>query len=131
MALILIQLSFTGRLLYTTGDTANAVRYFLGLLRESSVTKFVPPSGLMLNPNSTSVDATVPPPDRVYLEDFRVALRVGLSHLNYSTILISCVAFQDEREGPVGSGQRLIAASHQTLSGEKVTAASTRRCRSR
>ncbi|KAI0094770.1 ER-golgi trafficking TRAPP I complex 85 kDa subunit-domain-containing protein [Irpex rosettiformis] len=64
-----------GRLLYTTNDTVNAVRYFLGLLRGTSVSEPTPPSGLGLTPNSTSMDGTVPPTDRVYLEDFRVALR--------------------------------------------------------
>ncbi|KAI0348507.1 hypothetical protein BDW22DRAFT_1350734 [Trametopsis cervina] len=64
-----------GRLLYTTGDTANAVKYFLGLLRESSTAKTLPPPGLGLAPNNGSLDVSSPPPDRVYLEDFRVALK--------------------------------------------------------
>ncbi|KAI0697133.1 ER-golgi trafficking TRAPP I complex 85 kDa subunit-domain-containing protein [Cytidiella melzeri] len=64
-----------GRLLYTTGDTVNAVRYFLGLLRASDVPKSVLPSGLGLTSNNSSLDDNFSPTDRVYLEDFRVALK--------------------------------------------------------
>ncbi|KAJ7492750.1 ER-golgi trafficking TRAPP I complex 85 kDa subunit-domain-containing protein [Mycena latifolia] len=55
-----------GRLLYTTGDVAGAVRFFLGLLRGSSL----PP------PPLTNGNATVdnfPGTDKVFLDDFRVA----------------------------------------------------------
>ncbi|PCH33758.1 hypothetical protein WOLCODRAFT_60797 [Wolfiporia cocos MD-104 SS10] len=56
-----------GRLLYTTGDTEGAVRYFLGLLRGTAFTS-----------SQTGAD-TIPEgqisTDKVYLEDFRVALK--------------------------------------------------------
>ena len=66
-----------GRLLYTTGDTAGAVRYFLSLIRPSASTR----------PNSShggvngATSPLLPPPstDKVYLEDFLVAFKVGLA----------------------------------------------------
>ncbi|KAI0361180.1 hypothetical protein OH77DRAFT_1417397 [Trametes cingulata] len=63
-----------GRLLYTTGDTAGAVRFFLALLRPSAQ------HGQQLHPpqaaNGTA-SPLLPPPsrDKVYLEDFRVAFK--------------------------------------------------------
>ena len=70
-----------GRLMYTTGDTAGAVKYFLSLLRGT------PPP---LNPlvqtmgglGLTSANGGITPSaeksstDKVYLEDFRVAFKV-------------------------------------------------------
>ncbi|KAJ6604519.1 ER-golgi trafficking TRAPP I complex 85 kDa subunit-domain-containing protein [Mycena vulgaris] len=53
-----------GRLLYTTGDVAGAVRFFLGLLRGSSP----PPPP----PANATVD-NIPGTDKVFLDDFRVA----------------------------------------------------------
>ncbi|KAJ7630805.1 ER-golgi trafficking TRAPP I complex 85 kDa subunit-domain-containing protein [Roridomyces roridus] len=55
-----------GRLLYTTGDVVGAVRFFLGLLRGST---------LPLPPTFASVET--PSPEKVFLDDFRVAF----SHL--------------------------------------------------
>ncbi|TFK91662.1 hypothetical protein K466DRAFT_482283 [Polyporus arcularius HHB13444] len=64
-----------GRLLYTTGDTAGAVKYFMGLLQ--------PPSPASPHPHpypapangSASPLLPQPSPDKVYLEDFRVAFK--------------------------------------------------------
>ena len=69
-------LSPPGRLLYTTGDTAGAVRYFLGLLRESPPLRLTRLTGLGLSTGAHSSDGGAPTTDRVYLEDFRVALKV-------------------------------------------------------
>ncbi|KAJ7038336.1 ER-golgi trafficking TRAPP I complex 85 kDa subunit-domain-containing protein [Mycena alexandri] len=55
-----------GRLLYTTGDVAGAVRFFLGLLRGSSL----PPS---VTTNGTITGDGFPGTDKVFLDDFRVA----------------------------------------------------------
>ncbi|KNZ75648.1 hypothetical protein J132_02422 [Termitomyces sp. J132] len=59
-----------GRLLYTTGDVAGAVRFFLGLLRGSTGN----PSRTSSSP-STGNDGEnkLPYTDKVYLDDFRVA----------------------------------------------------------
>lgn len=66
-----------GRLLYTTGDTAGAVRYFLGLLRESPPLRLTPLTGLgLMTGGDATPDGKVLTADRVYLEDFRVALKV-------------------------------------------------------
>ncbi|KZT05978.1 uncharacterized protein LAESUDRAFT_726547 [Laetiporus sulphureus 93-53] len=65
-----------GRLLYTTGDTEGAVRYFLGLLRGSSCDH-----SLQADPTSSRASSGRSTPDgristdKVYLEDFRVALK--------------------------------------------------------
>ncbi|EIW64369.1 uncharacterized protein TRAVEDRAFT_158546 [Trametes versicolor FP-101664 SS1] len=63
-----------GRLLYTTGDTASAIKYFLGLLKPFT------PQGSQLYPTHGANGAgspLLPQPsrDKVYLEDFRVAFR--------------------------------------------------------
>ncbi|GLB36017.1 putative ER-Golgi trafficking TRAPP I complex 85 kDa subunit [Lyophyllum shimeji] len=61
-----------GRLLYTTGDVAGAVRYFLGLLRGSSGF----PSPVVPIPFSNgfvSEGTKFPGTDKVFLDDFRVA----------------------------------------------------------
>ena len=63
-----------GRLLYTTGDTEGAVRYFLGLLREAGP-HINPPGGLGLVTDDGSTPGKPASTDRVYLEDFRVALK--------------------------------------------------------
>ncbi|KAG5340621.1 hypothetical protein C0989_001063 [Termitomyces sp. Mn162] len=62
--------SLSGRLLYTTGDVAGAVRFFLGLLRGSTGN----PSRTSSSP-STGNDGEnkLPYTDKVYLDDFRVA----------------------------------------------------------
>ncbi|KAJ7125714.1 ER-golgi trafficking TRAPP I complex 85 kDa subunit-domain-containing protein [Mycena crocata] len=52
-----------GRLLYTTGDVAGAVRFFLGLLHGSSL-----PAA-----NVTADNNNFPGTDKVFLDDFRVA----------------------------------------------------------
>ncbi|KAG0696032.1 ER-golgi trafficking TRAPP I complex 85 kDa subunit-domain-containing protein [Suillus ampliporus] len=64
----------SGRLLYTTGDGAGAVRYFLGLLRWSSAS-----SSPLAQLSNHTVDITKDPSnsDKVFLEDFQVAI----SHL--------------------------------------------------
>jgi trafficking protein particle complex subunit 8 len=64
-----------GRLLYTTGDTEGAVRYFLGLLREAGP-RTSTPNGLGLVTEDVSTPDKQTSTDRVYLEDFRVALKV-------------------------------------------------------
>ncbi|KAJ6574977.1 ER-golgi trafficking TRAPP I complex 85 kDa subunit-domain-containing protein [Mycena capillaripes] len=56
-----------GRLLYTTGDVAGAVRLFLGLLRGSTLPP--PPTA---NGNATG-DVGFAGTDKVFLDDFRVA----------------------------------------------------------
>ncbi|KAG6911541.1 hypothetical protein DXG01_011843 [Tephrocybe rancida] len=58
-----------GRLLYTTGDVAGAVRFFLGLLRGSSGNPSQP-SLPLLQPGEGS---KLPGTDKVFLDDFRVA----------------------------------------------------------
>ncbi|KAI0715153.1 ER-golgi trafficking TRAPP I complex 85 kDa subunit-domain-containing protein [Earliella scabrosa] len=62
-----------GRLLYTTGDTAGAVRFFLGLLQPSSSVK-PHPGPVHVNGSASPL---LPPTstDKVYLEDFRVAFK--------------------------------------------------------
>lgn len=93
-----------GRLLYTTGDTVGAVRFFLELLRWSMSTRTLP--------QPTSGPNGVPSPelrrtDKIYLEDFKVAFKVRLLVMDTTTPLIShClyaamfalldVAFQDD-----------------------------------
>ncbi|CAL1695522.1 unnamed protein product [Somion occarium] len=64
-----------GRLMYTTGDTAGAVKHFLGLLR-GAPTPLSPsiPSGLGISNGGTPLDGRQTT-DKVYLEDFRVALK--------------------------------------------------------
>lgn len=68
-----------GRLLYTTGDTAGAVQCFLGLLQESKATANPLTEGLGITLNGTSQDGKQVGTDKVYLEDFRVALKVSPS----------------------------------------------------
>ncbi|EKM61151.1 uncharacterized protein PHACADRAFT_190295 [Phanerochaete carnosa HHB-10118-sp] len=63
-----------GRLLYTTGDTEGAVRYFVGLLRDPGL-RVVPPQGLGLINDDSTIPGRGASTDRVYLEDFRVALK--------------------------------------------------------
>lgn len=61
----------SGRLLYSTGDTRGAIKIFLALLRWSSA-----PSSIVnreVGDRQESVDS-----DKVYLEDFAVALAVGV-----------------------------------------------------
>ncbi|TCD62768.1 hypothetical protein EIP91_006412 [Steccherinum ochraceum] len=65
-----------GRLLYTTGDTAGAVQFFLGLLQDSDTAALTPlTEGLGITINGASQDAKQAGTDKVYLEDFRVALK--------------------------------------------------------
>ncbi|KAH8102427.1 ER-golgi trafficking TRAPP I complex 85 kDa subunit-domain-containing protein [Cristinia sonorae] len=64
-----------GRLLYTTGDTAGAVQYFLGLLQEHKTVSSTPAEGLGITINGTSHEGKHGGADKVYLEDFRVALK--------------------------------------------------------
>ena len=68
-----------GRLLYTTGDTAGAVQFFLGLLQDSKVASKVTSDalGITVAVNGTSQDGKQTGTDKVYLEDFRVALKVS------------------------------------------------------
>ncbi|KAG6841941.1 hypothetical protein C0991_005121 [Blastosporella zonata] len=57
-----------GRLLYTTGNVAGAVRFFLGLLRGSTGKQS------RSTPSSPSVEGNkLPGTDKVFLDDFRVA----------------------------------------------------------
>ncbi|KAI0800868.1 ER-golgi trafficking TRAPP I complex 85 kDa subunit-domain-containing protein [Fomes fomentarius] len=62
-----------GRLLYITGDTAGAVKYFLGLLK--------PSPWITLHPSPSAVNGAASPllpppsPDKVFLDDFRVAFK--------------------------------------------------------
>lgn len=80
-----------GRLLYTTGDVAGAVRFFLGLLRGSSLPNS---STALLNGNGNGIvngDANLPGTDKVYLDDFRVAFAVCVfSFLVHPTSFHSC-----------------------------------------
>ncbi|KAJ7293446.1 ER-golgi trafficking TRAPP I complex 85 kDa subunit-domain-containing protein [Mycena rebaudengoi] len=57
-----------GRLLYTTGDVAGAVQYFLGLLRGSSL-----PPPPIANGHANGAHGDLPGTDKVFLDDFRVA----------------------------------------------------------
>ncbi|RPD64974.1 hypothetical protein L227DRAFT_571426 [Lentinus tigrinus ALCF2SS1-6] len=64
-----------GRLLYTTGDTAGAVKYFMGLLK-SSAPATLHPHSYPAHANGAGSPLLPPPsPDKVYLEDFRVAFK--------------------------------------------------------
>ncbi|KAF8640579.1 hypothetical protein AX17_000241 [Amanita inopinata Kibby_2008] len=56
-----------GRLLYTTGDILGAVKMFIGLLRRAPSPPEIPPSG-----SKPPAEDLVP--DKLFLEDFRVAL---------------------------------------------------------
>ncbi|KAG6819496.1 hypothetical protein H0H93_011310 [Arthromyces matolae] len=58
-----------GRLLYTSGDVAEAVRFFLGLLRGSVAKPW------QIAPSSTGGDGSsnFPATDKLFLDDFRVA----------------------------------------------------------
>lgn len=70
-----------GRLLYTTGDVEGAVKLFLGLLRGTSSGL----SSLSLRGPIMGQNGAVPIPtqetqvnlDKIFLEDFRVAFKVG------------------------------------------------------
>lgn len=66
---ISVGLSFTGRLLYTTGDIAGAVQMFLGLLRGSSL------QSIVYIPHTESVNGSTMGSDKEYLEDFRAAFK--------------------------------------------------------
>jgi trafficking protein particle complex subunit 8 len=59
--------------LYTTGDVAGAVRFFLGLLRGSTVPSS--PTPLFSNGHANEED-NMPGTDKVFLDDFRVAFAV-------------------------------------------------------
>lgn len=60
-----------GRLLYTTGDVAGAVKLFLGLLRGSSA---FTSAGHLALPDGTPKHSSN---DKLYLDDFRVAFNVS------------------------------------------------------
>jgi trafficking protein particle complex subunit 8 len=70
---------FEGRLLYTTGDIAAAVRYFLAVLRVSSLPQLSPSMNSMTNGHTNGM-AVSESSDRVFLEDFRVSFSVCLSY---------------------------------------------------
>ncbi|GBE78241.1 hypothetical protein SCP_0111240 [Sparassis crispa] len=61
-----------GRLMYTTGNTEGAVRYFLGLLRWCSLHPQLPSHSANGTASSEVKPVTT---DKVYLEDFRVATK--------------------------------------------------------
>lgn len=67
--------SFEGRLLYTTGDIAGAVRFFLGLLRVSSLSLSSPSTHPITNGHTNGVVISEGS-DKVFLEDFRVSFSV-------------------------------------------------------
>ncbi|GJE87623.1 ER-golgi trafficking TRAPP I complex 85 kDa subunit-domain-containing protein [Phanerochaete sordida] len=89
-----------GRLLYTTGDTEGAVRYFVGLLRDPGP-QVTPPQGLGLVNDDSTAPGRGASTDRVYLEDFRVALKhfktIEQDRFN-STVLELPVRFSQPRE---------------------------------
>ncbi|KAF5384925.1 hypothetical protein D9615_001402 [Tricholomella constricta] len=60
-----------GRLLYTTGNVAGAVRFFLGLLRGSSGVSS--PFARLSSPGVVGEGTKLPSTDKVFLDDFRVA----------------------------------------------------------
>lgn len=62
-----------GRLVYTMGDTEGAVRYFIGLLRRPSVSSEIPHDQVQVGSDGL-FEAEISP-DKVFLEDFRVALK--------------------------------------------------------
>ncbi|TBU62053.1 ER-golgi trafficking TRAPP I complex 85 kDa subunit-domain-containing protein [Dichomitus squalens] len=62
-----------GRLLYTTGDTAGAVQYFLTLIKPSAATRPNPSYGAVNGAASPLLPT--PSTDKVYLEDFLVAFK--------------------------------------------------------
>ena len=75
------------------------MRYFLGLLREAGP-RVNPPSGLGLVTDDVSTPGKPASTDRVYLEDFRVALKVSfLLLLLIKPSLIIVTALQDYRAG--------------------------------
>lgn len=65
-----------GRLMYTTGETERAMRYFLGLLKGSNHS--VPSGEGPISEADPRVQEDVNF-DRIYLEDFRVAFQVCTS----------------------------------------------------
>lgn len=69
-----------GRLMYTTGDTAGAVRYFLSLLRGTPppLNPLVQVTGGLGLSNGGTTPSGKPSTDKVYLEDFRVAFKVNM-----------------------------------------------------
>jgi trafficking protein particle complex subunit 8 len=64
-----------GRLLYTTSDVASAVKIFVGLLRGSPGAPLVSP--LPVIDEKGHPELVTPSVDKVFLDDFRVALSVG------------------------------------------------------
>lgn len=67
----------TGRLLYTTGDVEAAIRFFLGLLRVSApFWSILPAPNVNGNGNIDGEAAAQPSPEKVFLDDFRVAFTV-------------------------------------------------------
>ena len=79
-----------GRLLYTTGDTAGAVRYFLSLLKPSALSRASTHAIYAANGVSSPL---LPPPstDKVYLEDFRVAFKANSStFFHYHGAHVNC-----------------------------------------
>jgi hypothetical protein len=77
-----------GRLLYTTGDVAGAVRLFLGLLRFSS--QHTPLS----SPAAVTNGNEIPSSDKIFLEDFRVSFSVSSSSYNqlYGSYLMNSLS---------------------------------------
>lgn len=73
-------------MLYTTGDTEGAVQYFVGLLQEPTTRVYPASSGLGLV--SDDGDGKPSSSERVYLEDFRVALKVCRIDIFPDTLLI-------------------------------------------
>ncbi|KII93831.1 hypothetical protein PLICRDRAFT_36073 [Plicaturopsis crispa FD-325 SS-3] len=64
-----------GRLLYTTGEVAEAVRLFLGLLKRSQQITLDNYQSPNINGYANGEPKSVSTTDRVFLEDFRVALQ--------------------------------------------------------
>ncbi|KAI0778588.1 ER-golgi trafficking TRAPP I complex 85 kDa subunit-domain-containing protein [Trametes elegans] len=120
-----------GRLLYTTGDTANAVKYFLQLLKPLTQ------PGPRLHPPQAAngtVSPLLPQPsrDKVYLEDFRVAFKHfkategdAWKKLNLQLPISFCQAKQTRIRFP-GDAVQGDSAAWEKLEGDWTTFWSTR-----
>lgn len=78
--------------MYTTGDVAAAVRFFLGLLRRppGSLSSRAPPSAN----GAVTEGGKITSDDKMFLDDFRVAFAVGQTSIETPYVNYCIPAFQ-------------------------------------